>query len=450
MSRLKIIFSLLTILFFCSCSDKNEENKKSVQTSAGEISVTLVSRRHYDAGITGAPHAPIILPYVNAEILNAVFISIKGQDSILIDELPEFPSLMTNDQMSEVSSKISITTSPDGKNILYTRAKEKDSSLVIVHRFDDGRMFISGLFEEKYRESVRAKKDFDWKTIPSTNEIAKQVLLDSISDEVRDASLETALLNEKHPSELDFFALDHFGGTNLATTYIEVLATDSFWTNPSSEWSAKVRERIDFVSNQIEKSGKDFDESVVAQPMLQNLLWLEKQSKLQAVIDPIDSLLCRMSFISNKVNDIFFQRIDDNVTIPVSQNIMTYYHKLALKKMDLPETKNGNVIRTANKLNDSILVNSCGVKLLATWPEMANDSANENSLETYYDEFTPSLQAAIRTKAEKYLNTKYSQYASDFLLNNSSCEELFALRKKYPGFINYRADCDTNKVNTYH
>ncbi len=449
MHRYLFFIFLFFLIFVESCGDKTHEKSQTFESPAGDISISVISTRHYDAGITGTPHAPIIIPYINREIFNGVEISLKGSDKLIVDDLSEYSDLLSKDQINAILEKISVTSSPDGKNIAYRREKTKGDTILIVHRFDDGTLFYSGIYETQYRKfiSANSSKDFDWKSIPSANEIAKEMLLDTISNEVRDVIFENALLNQKHPSELDNFSLENFGGSNLATTYIQVLSTDSFWKIPNADWDKKVHARIDFLNSIIEKTGKDFDGSLIVRPIFENLMTLERQANSISIANQIDSMLCRMSFVSDYVNDELLDRMGSSIVSAPSNAIYGYYHDLGMEKINAAQTKFTSVLRTAENLGDSTLELACGKKLLPSWPEMASDSLNENTLATYYDDFPSEFQNKIRAKAEKYIDTKYFDEVKDILLRYSTCEQLLALRKKHPAkFEGEKMPCDSTII----
>jgi hypothetical protein len=451
--RLKCgFFFLIAGLFFFGCTNKSREKSQVFDTPAGEVSISIISTQHYDAGLTGAPHAPIVIPYLDKKIFNAVQLSLKGSDTLIVDDLAELTDLLSKDQIDSILGQISVSSSPDGKNIVYQRKKTNGNVLMIVHRLDDSTLFYSGIYEKKYQESIDAKKMFDWKTVPSVNEIAKQVLLDTVPDEIRDALFETVLINQKHPSELDNFAMDNFGGTNLASAYIQFLASDSFWKNSNPEWKNKVRNRIDFLAQTIEKTGRNFDSSSVGPKILESLVSLERQSNSIQIINQVDSLICRMSFVSVNAACVLLNRQTGMIDInPVPGNpreaftpeLENYYHKLALEKINLKETRIALVIKVAADFQDSVLTIACAKKLLATWPEMIHDSLNPNPLTVYYGVVSPAIDALMRAKAEKYINTKYFDDVNE-IFKYATCDELKALRKKYPAkFEGQRMPCDS-------
>ena len=454
LSSMKFIFPIPIFIFlFCGC-DKRNSTSRIFKTDSGDITVLIASQRHYDSGITGAPHAPVFIPYVNKEISGSVCIAGK-QDTIEVDNLADVQSLLSKSGLQEILDKVSITASPDGNQIAYTRESSRGDNLCIVHTLPDGKMFYSGYYDKNFRQSLAEKKDFDWKTIPSSTEIAKRMLQDSVSDDERDVAFETVLLNEKHPSPLDNFALENFGGNNLATTYIEILVTDSVLNSSSPDWKKKLHDQVHLVCFDIENAGKDFDETNFAREEMEALLAVQRNTHDISLMEEIDSTIMRLSFISAGANIILLNRkngyedaneVPENSRRAFSDAIEQYYSKLAMEKIRENDTNANRIIDMACYIGDSLLTDRCAEALLRNWPEKSNP-LTVSPLSSDYYAFSEVLRDKICAKAEKYIGTKYEEDMINFLWVNSNCDQLFALRKKYPGKFDGVSQCDTTSSN---
>ncbi|MBI3509959.1 MAG: hypothetical protein HY064_04795 [Bacteroidetes bacterium] len=450
------ITGVLLVFFFCdSCGNKEIESSKKITVAGNEYTIRASSSREWDAGVAGGGHAPIFIPYVNKNISNAVTIESNG-NIFLADGMEEFPDMLSKNELQKIVDNIDLESSPDGKNLLYTRITEKGKIIRVIHRVEGGKMFHTGYYDDLFTADVNAGKDPDWTKIPALKDIAARFFMDTVSIENQEYVFD-ALLSLKHTNEMDQFALGTYGAYRNSTFYINSLSEQSVWKDLDASWKTKVADRVRVLARDMEENAYSGDTTSYAVDTYNTLIALARNANSTQLYSPLDSVMCRLCFHNEKMFYKFIERFDTAWYKAPAPEILDYLDQLFTIQFlqgnhsgKEPEILTAqNIFDLGLKANNSTMKNYAASLMIKTWPEMENDSQQPNLLSSYFEYLTAADQETVLAKAEKSMDGKYKEEAASMINDHGDCELYLKMKKKYPSlFTSTRSDCEDETVHT--
>ena len=448
MKLLKIFLAIFISVSLSSCFSRKRESVKTIEQNGMKITISAVSAKDVTAGITGAPHAPIIIPYVTTERSMVIALEIEKGPVMIAESYSGMDELLSKKELDEILDEITVYVSPDKKHVSYCHKTGQDASCRIFHLLDGRLPFFSEVKEEKDPDKVRKNKEPDWKNMQAPEDIAFEMMGDTSLKGDEAYLLWTMVSSLPDDHKLLYRALELWDMNYRAH---EVILAHSYDLNKKSDqWK-------NAVYSFYEKYDKLFSEKYMEQhdeydrmKKLNELCFNMRDSLLTMKCHAILARgIGRWEDIAVLFNDEYSLYNRDTTT----QWALTNLEKQARRSKDnsfrnKPDPSTiSNYLYLSYHLNDTIMETQCMTRLCNLWP---GDSLVMAYVYSNSGHIPASEKKGMQQKALKIISGKDSVMAVRLLQDICTCEELKTYRKKTGNrkLVTYECPEDTGKTAT--
>jgi hypothetical protein len=418
---------LFILLQLYACNDTSSQ--KEMQLSSTRVHIDVSSYSRIKAGITGAPHVPLIIPLIDYERSSGVFISIGDHSSIAPES---FDDLLSQKEADKILSSIDIKASPDEKHFVYTRKDDNTDTVVFLHVLDTANVFLSTRYSKAYSDG-----SFDWNKVLSPAALAVLMIRDTTYHDPHESSLWLALTINPN-KQFDDVALDMCGIKKDADDYVY-----SRYSQADEKWQQKVKKKIAMQLDGLKVPGRK-SSSKQFERYKERLQFMDLMTGAindSALSDKLTHHLAEnflkdqfiMSMLKDKVGlEMYEQALSERDKRIVNSKIDTFLHIPVMTPMT------ADMLQLCSSIKDSVRLEKGMRVVLSQWPAA---EGSDDLLYQYFESCSEEFRKQALIKAEKSLDKKKYNDAEGLLGSKADCETIKRLVKEYPDKFKNRSEC---------
>ncbi len=408
---------ILMCSILMGCVDRKKTAERTISVNGIDILVRAISAKDMEAGITGTPHAPIILPYIKSEKSLVITLELKGWPLVVAESHANMEEFLSGSDLDETLEGIEIQLSSSKEHLLYERKHEPVNSRFVFHRVGDSTTFFT--IRPDNEELVLNK-------LPSPLKVAEGILADTAYNLDKFGGLVEALVQSKDISEIDYVAIRNWDHNPTAR---RLVGQRTYWKHVSPEW----KEGIDNIFKSCtEKYTDEYIKTKNPFSQIKALCELGEQTREPNFIITAHKLLMKgVAYDGQYCSTLSMERSRyESDTIGVIEAMQTNYEKEVDRKLK----QDANTFVAERYLNcglfryDSAAMGKCLSVLADNWPEDSIARENVGRRSTLVPK---NKIPALKKAAETQLGSSYEKNAKYILSCFCTCEEIKALEKKH-------------------